>query len=117
MQRFWRVAQLVHQVQLREILYPVVAELDVAFQPLAQRAMPCRRDLVNALSGSAFGFFASAAQQAFAFEPLQRRINLAQLGSPEVMDALVEYGFQRVTAGWLAQQTQQDVLEAHSANI
>jgi len=56
-------------------------------------------------------------QQTFALQFLQRGINLAQLGGPEIVNAIVHDPFQVVAAGGLAQQAEQDVLEAHAASI
>jgi len=117
LQRLSRVAQFVHGAQLRQIGYPVVAHFQIAFQPRAQHPPPGRGDVIDALARPALGLLAPAAEKPPAFQPLECGIDLAQLRSPEAIDALVKNGFQSVAAGRLPQQTQQDVLQTHSATI
>jgi len=79
--------------------------------------MAGRCDLIYAAPGPALRSRVAAAEQAFAFEPLQSGINLTELGGPEIMDALVENGLQVVATGRLAEQPEQDVFQAHASTI
>jgi hypothetical protein len=54
-----------------------------------------------------------AAQQALVLQALHRGIDLAEFGGPEVVDAFAENGLQVVAAGGLAEQAEQDVIQAH----
>lgn len=76
--------------------------------------MPRVRRLIYAAARPAFRRRLAAAKQALALQTLQRGINLAKLGGPEIVNALIEDGFQVVAAGWLAKQTKQDVFQAHA---
>jgi hypothetical protein len=111
-----QVAQFVHPIDLGEKSYALVAEFGALVQPLAQDAMPCRSGLVHAAARAAPRGRLAAAQQAFLLQALQRRIDLAELGGPEVVDALAEDGFQVVAAGWLAEQAKQDMVQTHAPN-
>jgi hypothetical protein len=79
--------------------------------------MPCRSRLIHATARTALGGRLAAAQEAPVFQPLQRRVNLAEFGGPEIMDAFAENSFQVVAAGGLAQQAEQDVVQAHAITI
>lgn len=92
-ERLLQVVQLVHHVQPREVRHPIRSQARLVVKPFAQRLMSRRSCLVNAAARPALRFRASAAKQTLAFEILQRGINLAQFGSPEIMNALIEDGF------------------------
>lgn len=112
-----RVSQLTHQIELGEVDDSLVAYFESAFQPFSQDAKPRPCRLVDPAPGPAFRGSAPAVQQTFALQFLQRGINLAQLGGPEIVNAIVHDAFQVVAAGRFAQQAEQDVLEAHAASI
>jgi hypothetical protein len=79
--------------------------------------MPRRSCLIHASARPALRGRFAAAQQALVLQPLHRRIHLTEFGGPEVVDALAEHGLQIVAAGGLAQQAQQDVIQAHADTI
>ena len=79
--------------------------------------MAGRSRLIDAAPGPALRFRAAASEYPLAFEALQRRIDLAQLGGPEIVQPLVENSFQVVPAGGFPEQSQQDVFEAHAATV
>jgi hypothetical protein len=112
-----QVAQVVHHIEAREVGDAVGAQAHFVPQPFAQRAMPRGRRLIHAAPRPALRFRAAAAQQAFAFQLLERGIYLAQLGGPEIVNALVEESFQVVAAGGFAEQAEQDVVQAHAFTI
>ncbi len=116
LQRAAQIVQFVHQIDLGEESDALVAEFGGVGQPLAQDAMPCRGRLIHAAARTPLRGRFTAAQQALALQALQRRINLAEFCGPEVVDALAEDGFQVVAAGGLAQQAQQNVVQAHERN-
>ncbi len=116
-QRPPKVAELVHQVDLREIGLAFVADPRTARKPLGQRLAARRSGFVNAPAWAPLGRRAATAQPAFLFQPLERGINLAELGRPEVADTVVELSFEVVAAGRLAQQSEQDVVQAHRHTI
>lgn len=112
-----QVAQFVHHIQPRKVGDAVGAQAYFVLQPCDQRAMSRRSRLVDASAGPALRFRASAAKQALAFELLERGVDLAQLGGPEIMDALVEKSFEVVAAGGFAEQAEQEVFQAHAVTI
>ncbi len=116
-QRLLQVAQLVHQVKPRQIGNTIRCQARLVLEPHAQRSMSRWGRLVHATAGPAFRFRTAAAQHSFALELLQRWINLAELGGPEIMDALVKESFQIVAARRFAKQAEQDVFQAHVFTI
>lgn len=111
-----QIAQLVHQVDLGKKADALVAEFRAFVQPLAQDAMPRRRRLIHAAAWAALGGRFAAAKQSLLLQALQRRIDLAEFGRPEVVDALAENRFQVVAAGGLAEQPEQDMIQTHGPN-
>jgi hypothetical protein len=110
LERLTQIAQLVHQIDLGNESDALVAEFGAVVQPLAQGTMPRRGRLIHAAARAALRRRFAAAQQALHFQTLQRRIDLAEFGGPEVVDALAEDGLQVVAAGGLAEQAEQDVV-------
>jgi hypothetical protein len=68
--------------------------------------MPRRGGLIHAPLRAAFRGRFTAAEQTLALQTLQGRVDLAEFGGPEVMDAFAENGFQIVAAGGLAEQAE-----------
>jgi hypothetical protein len=116
-ERLLEVSQLVHQINLRQVVHALAMQFQPVFEPLAQDAVACRRDLINAAAGPALRWRLAAAEQALAFEPLQGGIDLAELGGPKIVETFVEDGFQVVAAGGFAEQAEQDVFETHGVTI
>jgi hypothetical protein len=112
-----QVAHLVHQIKPCKVGNTIGAQTRLVSKPYAEGAMPRRRGLVYAAAGATLRFRAPATEQSLALERLKRRIDLAQLGGPETMDAFVEEGFQVVAAGRFAEQAEQDVFQAHGFTI
>jgi hypothetical protein len=96
---------------------PHVFKLRIAAQPSGQRFAARGGDLVNDAAGAALGGRAAGAQQLLPLHPFQGWIDLAQLGGPEMPDAVVQDSFQVVSAGRLAKQAEQNMFEAHAATI
>jgi hypothetical protein len=95
---------------------PHVSKLRFVAQPCGKRLAPGCGDLVNDASGAALGGSAARAQKLLLLQPLQAGINLAQLGGPEMTDAVIKHGLQVVSAGGLAQEAEQDMFETHVAH-
>src|SRR5271163_2676760 len=117
MQGLLQVAKLVHQVNFGQVIHALVMQLRAVFEPFAQDAVAGWSDLIDTAARAALRRGLAAAEKAFAFEPLQGGIDLAKLGGPEIMEALVEEGFEVVAAGGLAEQAEQDMFEAHDSTI
>jgi len=117
MQCLLQVAELVHQINFGQVIHALVMQLRPVFEPVAEDAVAGRSDLIDTASRAALRRSLAAAEEAFAFESLQGGIDLAQLGGPEIMEALIEGGFEVVAAGGLAEQAEQDVFEAHDSTI
>ena len=111
------IVQFVHQIDFGEKSDALVAEFRAVVQPLTQYATPRHSRLIHATTRPAFCGRLAAAQQALVFEALHRRIHLAEFGGPEVVDALSENSLQIVAAGGLAEQAEQDVIQAHVDTI
>lgn len=114
LQRFGQIAQFVHQIDFREKADALVAKFRAVAQPLPQDAMPRRGRLIHAAARPALRGRFTAAEQPFALQALQCRVDLAEFGGPEIMDALAEDRFQVVAARGLAKQAEQDVVQAHA---
>jgi hypothetical protein len=117
LKRLLQIAEFIHEINLGQVRHALIIYLWALFQPFAQHTMAGRGDLINATPGPAFRTCLAAAEQALAFESLQRGIDLAKLGCPKIMDALVENGLQIVAAGGFSQQAKQDVFQAHASTI
>jgi hypothetical protein len=117
LQRFLQVAELVHQINFGQVVHAFVMQLRTLFEPFAQDAVSRRSDLIDTAARAALRRRLAAAEQALAFERLQGGINLAELGGPEIMEALVKDGLQVVAAGGLAEQAEQDMFQAHQPTI
>jgi len=109
--------RIVHEVDLGQIRESLVAELGLAAKPFAQRPPAGWGSHVDAATGAALGGGGTAPHPPALLEPLQGRVDLAQLGRPEVADPLVEELLQVVAGGGPAQETQEDEFEAHGVNI
>jgi hypothetical protein len=116
LQGFAQIAQFVHQINLGKESDALVANFRALLKPLAQGAMSRRGRLIHTAARPALGRGLAAAKQSLVLEALQCRINLTEFGGPEVMDALVENGFQVVAACRLAKQAEQDRIQAHGSN-
>jgi hypothetical protein len=99
-----QIGQFVHQINFGQEADALVAEFRGCAQPVAQGAMARRGRLIDAAARASSGERFPAAKQALAFQALQGRIDLAEFGRPEVVDALIEDGFQVVAAGGFAEQ-------------
>jgi hypothetical protein len=75
--------------------------------------MSRRGRLIHAAAWPALCGRFAAVEKALALHALQGRVDLAEFGGPEIMDALVEDRFQVVAAGRLAEQAEQDMVQAH----
>jgi hypothetical protein len=117
LKRLLQIAEFIQEINLGQVRHALIIHLWALFQPFAQHTMAGRRDLIKATLGTAFRACLAATEQALAFESLQRGIDLAELGGPKIMDALVENGLQIVAAGGLSQQAKQDVFQAHEPTI
>jgi hypothetical protein len=111
-----QIGELVHQVDLCQKGVPHVSKLRLLPQPGGQLLAPGCGDLVNNASGAALRGRAARSQQLLLLQPLQGGINLAQLGGPEMTDAVVQDRLQVISAGGLAQQTEQNMFETHIAH-
>jgi hypothetical protein len=112
-----QVGKFIHQVDLRQKGVPHVSELRSLPQPSGKLLATCCTDLINDAAGAAFGGGAAGTQQSLFLQAFQVRIDLAQLGRPEVSDAVVQDGLQVVTAGRLTKKTEQNVFETHAWTI
>jgi hypothetical protein len=79
--------------------------------------MSRRGGLVQAAAGPTLRFRAAAAKQSLAIEILECWIDLTQLGGPEIMNSLVEEGFQVVATGRFAEQAEQEMFQTHGFTI
>jgi hypothetical protein len=79
--------------------------------------MSCSRGVIQATTRAAPCRRLAAAEKAGSFQALQCRIDLAQFGWPEIVNAFVENCFEVVAAGWLTEQPKQDMIQAHVATI
>lgn len=112
-----QIRELIHQIDLRQKSMPHVSKLRLVPQPSGKLFAPCGCDLINDASGAALGGSAARSQQPVLLQPFQAWIDLAQFGSPEMSDPVVQDGFQVVSAGGLAEETKQNVFETHAATI
>ena len=116
-QRVRQIRELIHEVDLCQKGMPHVSKLGLVPKPSGQLLAPGCGDLVKDASGAALGGSAARSQQLLLLQPSQAWINLAQLGGPEMTDAVVQDSFQVVSAGGLAQETKQNMFETHAATI
>jgi hypothetical protein len=112
-----QIGELIHKVDLCQKGVPHVVELRFVPQPSGKLLAPGCGDLVKDASGAALGGNAARSQQLLLLEPFQAWINLAQLGGPEMTDAVVQDGLQVVSAGGLPQETKQNMFETHAVTI
>jgi hypothetical protein len=112
-----QIRELVHEIDLRQKGVAHVSKLRFAAQPSGKLLASACGNLVNDAAGSAPGGRAARSQQLLLLQPFQAWIDLAQFGGPEMTDAVVQNGLQVVTAGGLAQQTEQNIFETHGATI
>jgi len=112
-----QIRELIHKVDLCQEGVPHVSKLRFVPQPSRKLLAPGCGDLVNDASGAALGGSAARAQQLLLLQPFQAWINLAQLGGPEMTDAVVQDGLQVVSARRLAQQTKQNMFQTHATTI
>jgi hypothetical protein len=117
LQRLRQIAQLVHQVDLRQESDSFVPQFRARAQPFAQHAMSGGSRRINAAARPALRRSFAAPQQPLALQPLQRRVDLAQLRRPKIVDAPVKDGLQVIAARRLAQQSKQNVFQAHKGTI
>lgn len=96
---------------------PHVSKLRFVPQPSGKLLAPGCGDLVNDASGAALGGRATRSQQLLFLHPFQGWIDLAQFGSPEMADAVVQHGLQVVSAGRLAEEAKQNMFETHAVTI
>jgi len=112
-----QIRELIHQVDLRQKGMPHVSELRLVPQPGGKLFAPCCGDLINDASGAALGGSAARSQQPLLLQPFQAWIDLAQFGGPEMPDPVVQDSLQDVSAGRLAEETKQNMIETHAATI
>jgi len=108
-----QIRDLIHEVDLCQKGVPHVSKLRFVPQPSGKLLAPGCGDLVNDAPGAALGGSTARSQQLLLLQPLQAWINLAQFGGPEMTDAVVQDSLQVVSAGRLAQETKQNMFEAH----
>jgi hypothetical protein len=108
-----QIRELIHEVDLSEKGVPHVSKLRFVPQPSGKLLAPGCGDLVNDASRAALGGSAARSQQLLLLQPLQDWIDLAQFGSPEMTDTVVEDGLQVVSAARLPQETKQNMFETH----
>jgi hypothetical protein len=111
-----QIGELIHEVYLRQKCMPHVSELRLVPQPSGKHFAPGGGDLVNDASGAALGGRAAGSQQAQLLQPFQAWIDLAQFGGPEMSDPVVEDGLQVVSAGGLAEQAKQNMVQTHACH-
>lgn len=116
LQGFAQIAQFVHQIDLGKKSDALVANFRALLEPPPQGAVSRRGRLIHAAARPALGRGLAAAKQSLVLEALKGRIDLAEFGGPEVMDALVENRFQVVAACRLAKQAEQDGIQTHGSN-
>jgi hypothetical protein len=112
-----QIRKLIHQVNLRQKGMPHVSKLRLVPQPSGKLLAPCCGDLINDASGAALGGSAARSQQPLLLQPFQAWIDLAQFRGPEMSDPMVQDGLQVVSAGGLAEETNQNMFETHAATI
>jgi hypothetical protein len=112
-----QIRELIHQVDLGQKGMPHVTELRPVPQPSGKLFAPRGGDLINDASGAALGGSAARSQQPLLLQPFQAWIDLAQFGGPEMSDPVVQDGLQVVSAGGTAEETKQNMFEAHAATI
>jgi hypothetical protein len=100
-----QIGKFIHQVDLRQKGVPHVSELRSLPQPGGKFLASRRCNLIYDASGTAFGSGAAGTQQSLLLQAFQVRIDLAQLGGPEMSDAMVQDSLQVVTAGRLTKET------------
>jgi len=111
-----KVREFVHQVDLGQKSVTHVLKLRSVAEPRSKMSSSFGGDLINDASGTALGSCAARAQQPLLLQPLEARIDLAQFGSPEMPDAVVQNRFQVVAASGLAKQPEQNVFQAHAVH-
>jgi hypothetical protein len=111
-----QIRELIHKVDLCQKGMPHVFKLRFVPQPGGKLLAPGCGDLIKDASGAALGGGAARSQQLLPLQPFQAWINLAQLGGPEMTDAVVQDSLQVVPAGGLAQETKQNMFETHAAD-
>jgi hypothetical protein len=116
-QRARQITELIHEEDLCQKGMPHVYKLRLVAQPGRKLFAPGRGDLVNDASGAALGGGAARSQQPPPLQPFQAWIDLAQFGSPEMSDPVIEDGLQVVSAGGRAEETKQNMFEAHATTI
>jgi hypothetical protein len=112
-----QIAELIHQVDLRQKGMPHVSELWPVPQPSGKLSTSGCGDFVNDASGAALGGGAAGSQQPLFLQSFQAWIDLAQFGGPEMTDPVVQDGLQVVSAGRLAEQAKQNMFETHATTI
>jgi hypothetical protein len=111
-----QIRKLIHEVDLREESMPHVFKLRILLQPRGELFAPSCGDFVDDAFGAALRGSEARFQKFLLLQPFQGRINLAEFRGPEMSDAVVENGFQVESAGGFAEQTQQNVFEAHAGH-
>jgi hypothetical protein len=112
-----QIRELIHQVDLRQKGMPHVFKLRPVPQPSGKLFASCGGDLINDATGAALGGSAARSQQPPLLQPFQAWIDLAQFGGPEMSDPAVQDGLQVVSAGGLAEEAKQNMLETHAVTI